>query len=133
VAKYHGKSGLVYLSTTGTGNASSVVGLSSWSLDRSTQNAETTVFGDANKTYVQGLPDLKGSFSGFWDDSETKIFAGAASTDGVKLYLYPSSNRLASYWYGPAWVNASMETGINDAVKVKSDFIANGSWSSQGL
>ena len=133
MAKYPGRKGAVYLSITGTGAASSVTGLSSWSLDQAADPIEVTAFGDTNKTYLQGLKDLKGSFEGFWDDGETKLFAGADSADGVKIYLYPSADRPTSYHYGPAWINTTMSTGVSDAVKVTANFIANGAWDRKSI
>lgn len=128
MAKYAGRKGLVYMGTSAGGAASSVIGLMSWNLDRATDKIEVTAFGDSNKTYVQGLPDLKGSFEGFWDDTETKVFTAAASSGAVNMYLYPSSDALTKYAYGTAWVDASIEVGVNDAVKVSCDFVAASSW-----
>jgi hypothetical protein len=129
VSKYHGGKGLVYLSTTGTGAAASVGSLTSWSLDRATDSVEVTCFGDVNKTYVQGLPDVKGSISGYFDDTGIDgLFTSAASTDGVKLYLYPSSSAVTKYFYGPAWLSVSVDCSSDAAVKVSGDFVANGAW-----
>lgn len=128
MAKYHGRRGMVYISSSGTGTASAVLGLTSWSLDLSQDRVETTEFGDTNKTYVQGLRDLQGSFEGFYNDAETKVFAGAQSSDGVKVYLYPSTDAPSKYAYGPAWLDVSIETGMSDAVKMSGSFAANGSW-----
>jgi len=89
---------------------------------------DVTSFGDANKTYVQGLPDIKGEMSGFFDDTSDAFFDGAESSDGVKLYLYPSSNAPTVYHYGPAWLDASIATPVSGAVTVKGSFVANGSW-----
>jgi hypothetical protein len=128
MAAYHGKSGLVYISTTGTGAASALIRMNSWSLDQGTDKAEVTSFGDTNKNYVQGLPDISGSLGGFWDDTEDKLFQGALSGDGVKMYLYPSSLAISKYWYGPAWVDYSVEVGVGDAVSISGSFSAAGSW-----
>ena len=128
MAVYHGKSGLVYVSTTGSGTATSTIKQTAWTLDLSTDLVETTSFGDTNKTYVQGLRNIQGTLSGFWDDTESKLFTGSTSADGVKIYLYPSANALAKYAYGPAWLSVTMETGVADAVHVNSSFSANGSW-----
>ena len=127
MAKYHGRKGVVYLSTTGSGNASSIT-LTEWSLTRATDKVDVTSFGDSNKTYVQGLPDLQGSFSGFWDHSDTKLFTAAESSDGVKLYLYMSSDAPGLYFYGPAWLDASISVGVSAAVAISGTFVANGSW-----
>lgn len=128
MARYAGRKGLVYLATTGAGVAAAVVSLNAWSIDRSTDKIEVTSFLDANKTYVQGLPDLRGTFGGFWDDTETKIFAAAASAAGVPLYLYPSQDAIAKYGYGTAFLDASLDCGVGDAVKVTSSFVAAGNW-----
>lgn len=128
MAVYAGRRGVIYLSTTGSGTASSVIKLDKWTLNRSTDKLDVTSFGDANKTYVQGLPDLKGTFSGFWDDTETKPGVGAASADGVKLYLYPSSDAPTKYCCGPAWLDVSFDTGVASAVTMSGSFAANGSW-----
>jgi len=129
MAKYHGKTGVVYMSTTGSGTAVSVAQLNSWELNMGTDTVETTAFGDANKTYVQGLRDLTGKFDGFWNDADDSIFDASESTDGVKMYLYPSNLAPTIYFYGPAWVDASISVGVSAAVTVSANFKANGSWS----
>jgi hypothetical protein len=128
MARYAGRKGLVYVSTTGSGTAIALASLSSWSINRSTDKLDVTSFLDLNKTYVQGLPDLKGSFSGFWDDTESRIFTAAASSDAIKMYLYPSQDALTKYAYGLAWLDASMDCSVNEAVKISGDFVAGGSW-----
>lgn len=128
MAVYPGRKGVIYLSTTGAGTASAVLHLNKWSVDSSTDKIEVTSFGDANKTYVQGLADVKGSFSGFFDDAETKLVTAAASADGCKMYLYPSSDAPTKYKAGPAWLDVSITTDVGGAVQVSGNFVANGSW-----
>lgn len=127
MARYHGKKARVLMSTTGTGAVSQLVGLSTFTLDQSVDTAEVSAFGDPNKRYVQGLPDAKGSLAGFWDDSETKIWAGVSSGDGVLLYGYPDfTNAPGKYFAVPAWISASISVDIGDAVKFSGDWVANG-------
>jgi len=128
MARYHGKSGVVLFSTTGTGVAGSSVSISGWTLDLSTDEVEVTAFGDPNKVYVQGLKDIKGTLSGFLDDTGLSLFTAADSTDGCKLYLYPSSNATGWYWYGPAWLDASVAVPVAGANTLASNFVANGAW-----
>lgn len=116
------------MSTTGTGTATNVIKLTRWSLDQSQDAQEVTAFGDSNRTYVVGFKDVQGEFEGFWDDTEAKPFSGADSTDGVKLYLYPASAAATKYWYGPAWVDASVETPVDGPVAISGSFRANGAW-----
>lgn len=129
MAVYSGRKGVVYLSTTAAGAAANVLNLTNWTLNQTTDKLETTSFGDANKTYVQGLKDVQGTFSGFWNDAETKPFVGADSVDGVKMYLYPSSDAPTIYWYGPAWLDVSLDTSVAAAVAISGNFAANGAWS----
>jgi hypothetical protein len=131
MAVYAGRKGVVYLSTSASGSASNVLKLTQWTLDQSTDKIDVTAFGDANKTYVQGLKDVKGSFAGFFDDTETKPFSAADSTDGVKLYLYPSADVPTKYFYGPAWLDVSIDTSVAAAVSISGNFAANGAWGRQ--
>jgi hypothetical protein len=128
MARYHGRKGVVYVSTSGTGNASSVVSLNAWTLDQTTDKTEVTSFLDANKVYVQGLKDVSGTLGGFWDDTEEKLFQASDSADGNKLYLYPSADAASRYWYGPSWLDASINVGVGDAISISANFSANGSW-----
>jgi hypothetical protein len=129
MARYHGKKGVLYISTSASGTASAAIGLSTWSLNMATDKVDVSAFGDTNKTYVQGLKDLQGAVSGFWDDTETKVFGAADSADGCKLYLYPSSDAPTKYWYGTAWLDASIDTGVSAAVAISGTFVAASSWS----
>jgi len=130
MSAHAGRTGAVYLAIeSATGVATTCIKLNAWTLSRDTDTFEVTSFGDTNKTYVQGLPDLKGTISGSWDDSETKPFAGAASSTGVKLYLYPDiTNSPTKYAYGTAWLSASIETPVSGAVTISGNFVALASW-----
>jgi hypothetical protein len=128
MAKYAGRGGVLYMSSSGSGTATVVLGVKSWSIDAKTDKIEVTALGDANKTYVQGLRDIQGAFDAFWDDTETKIFGGAQSTDGVKMYLYPSASAPTKYAYGTAWLDASIKTDVSGAVELSSSFAAAAGW-----
>lgn len=128
MAVYAGRKGVIYMSTTGSGVATNVIKLTHWTLDQSTDKIDVTSFGDANKTYVIGLKDVKGTFAGFFDDTEAKPFQAADSTDGVKLYLYPSADAPTKFWSGPAWLDVSIDTGVAATVSISGSFAANGAW-----
>ena len=113
----------------GTGGvASSITDLSAWTLDYTVDMVETTSFDDTNKTNVRGLPNVSGTFEGFWDDTEADIFTAADSNTAVNMYLYPSIDATTIYWYGTAWVDWSMSTGVADAVTISGNFSAATSW-----
>ena len=128
MARYHGKKGVVYLSTSGSGTPTATVGLRSWTLNSPTDKIEVTAFGDTNKQYVQGLPDISGELAGWWDDTYDGLYDGSRSSDGVNMYLYPSSDAPTKYWYGPAWVDFSINTANDAGVEISGSFVANGAW-----
>jgi hypothetical protein len=94
-----------------------------------TDKVEVTAFGDTNKVYVQGLRDIKGTISGFWDSADDSLFDASESADGMKLYLYPASTAPTIYFYGPAFLDASIAVSVTGAVTVTGNFAANGAWS----
>lgn len=53
MARYHGKRGVVYLSTTGTGTATTTVSIASYEASFATDKVEVTSFGDPNKTWTR--------------------------------------------------------------------------------
>lgn len=129
MSRHAGRTGVVYIAIEGvTGVATATIGLNAWTINRDTDKFDVTAFGDANKTYVQGLPDVQGTISGTWDDTETKPFGGAASTTTVKLYLYPDSTVPTKYAYGTAWLDCSIATPVSGPVTISAKFAAAGSW-----
>lgn len=130
MARYHGKEGQVYVSTSGSTVAVPVIALSNWSLSLARDRVDVTAFGDVNKTKVQGLAEVSGSASGFWDDTEDTLFDAADSADGTNMYLYPdAANAEAKYWYGTAFLDISeIGAAVDGAVPVSVTFEAKGAW-----
>lgn len=129
MARYHGRNGVVYAATSGTGTAVNIIALSQWTIDFKRDTVDVTAFGDTNKNYVVGLKDVTGKISGFWDDqgSDT-LFDASDSADGTVMYLYPSADAPSKYFGGPAWLDMSIDTSNKDAVKVSGNISANGNW-----
>jgi hypothetical protein len=125
---YHGKTGVVYMSSTGAGTAVNVVQLTEWSLDRDTDKSDVTSFNDPNKIFVQGTPNLAGRLSGWWDSDSDQLFDAAESTTAVKMYLYPSANAATVYFYGTAWVDASISVPVTGGIAVSANFVAASGW-----
>jgi hypothetical protein len=123
----HGNKGLIAISTTATGTVAPLVLIAEWTLDMARDLVETTALGDSNKTYVAGLKDLKGTFTGFWDALDDSIFEAADSPDGIKMEIYPSITN-AGCWKGPAWLDVSVKGGVSSAVSIDGTFSANGAW-----
>jgi hypothetical protein len=125
---HHGKNGAIYCSTSAAGVAGLVAHISDFTLDMVQNTVETTSMGDTNKTYVTGLKDVKGTLTGFWDDTDDTLFEAADSIDGVVLALYPSVIVPGKCFSGPAWLDVSIKTGVAAAVTLAGNFVANGSW-----
>lgn len=92
------------------------------------EKVDVTSFQDLNMVKVQGLPDIKGSLSGFWDEAETKVFTASEETAGVRMYLYPSADAPTHYWYGLAWVDYGLEDDVKGSINMSMTFEAAGSW-----
>lgn len=131
MSRYHAKSARLYMSTTGTGDAAPVAAIREFNLEMDTDKVDVTAFGDTNKQSVQGFPARRGTFSGFWVDTEDTLWTAQASANGVKLYFYPSVNAITKYWYGPAWVAASLAAAVDGAVGIAGTWEANGDWGRQ--
>jgi hypothetical protein len=127
MAERHGKNGRVII-------AGSIVKLTKWSLNRSTDKVDVSGFGDPNKRYVIGKQDLQGSFSGWWDDASDPLFDAADAGSAVLMYLYPDATAAATqYWYGQALIEASIDVDSNSAVAITGSFVAAGNWTRAGV
>jgi hypothetical protein len=109
-------------------NGATIAGISKWTLDQTTQKEDVSAFQDTNVTYVQGLPDAKGTISGWWDSSSTStIYNALTSTTPVNLVLTMTTQTGQSF-AGPAFIDANTETDIKAGVKVTANFVAAGVW-----
>ena len=127
--RHHGKSGSIYLSTTGSGTPSPAASMAAWNLDLSKDVVDVTCYGDTNKVGVVGLPNYSGTFEGVWDDAFDGLFTAIDSADGVNIILYPDlTNEPTKYWRGPIWLDGSVSSSNTDAVKVSGKFTARGNW-----
>jgi hypothetical protein len=112
---------MVDQSNAATGAASTVANLNQFSINQTRDKTEVTSFGAGSKTYVAGLADASGDFSGFYDSSGGL----QAVADGVarKFYIYPSTTDATKYWFGTGTFDITISTSVGGAVE------ASGSWS----
>lgn len=133
MARRHGRNGRLYANLTSGGTAEPVAFLKSWKLDFTTDQQDVTAFGDTGHVYVTGLPDVKGSFDGFFDDATTQTYT--AATDGIarKVYLYwDLTNDPTSCFFGTAFLDFSVDTAVDGPVKVAGNLTAAGPWLKSG-
>lgn len=125
-----GSHGQVKMDPTGTGGVGLVLvaNLNKWTLNLATDKIDVTCFGDANKVYVQGLPDIKGTIGGVYDSGDLSIFNVALGTTAALLNLFPSSLDTATFFGGKAWLDSAIDVDAKGAVTITSNFVAAGPW-----
>jgi len=124
--KYHGKTMLAYVSTSGSGSPVLVGALRALTVDNTVDDVDTTEFGALNRTSVIGFPASRGTFEGFWASDDTTMRQASQSPDGCNLAIYPSSLVMTKYLGGPAWVDMSMRGAVDAAVTTTYNWRARG-------
>lgn len=124
MARIHGRKGRLYVDLTGAGSAAPVAYLSQWSMDFTSDRVDVTAFGDSNKTYVQGLADASGTYSGFYDTESAQLYTAATDGAARKFYLYPTTDDNAEYFWGTAFFDFSISSGVDKAVEISGSYQA---------
>jgi len=129
--KLHGKDGAIYLGGPVSGGGTKVSNRTEWSLQRNRDYVDATTFGNTNKTYLAGLPNLQGNYNGLLDVSGDLLFSAAAS-GAQSLYLYADDGTNGGsailVAHGSGFLDATINSSITDAVKISGEFRASGSW-----
>lgn len=129
--KLHGKNGAIYLGGA-KGTGVKVATKTQWTLQRNRDYVDATVFGDINKTYLAGLPNVQGTFAGFLDTSGDLLLSAAVS-DSQTIHLYADDNpggitSLVLVAHGPGLIDANVDCSNTDGVRITGEFRANGAW-----
>lgn len=109
------------------GVAAAILSLNSWKANFAAEYEDVTCFGDTNKVYVPGLPDVSGSVGGFWNSEELTLFHAAVATVPGTLKLAPNKNEATFFWTGLAYLDASIDCTLA-VPKVTGNFKAAGPW-----
>jgi hypothetical protein len=126
--KLHGKNGAIYLGGAKGSGGVKVASKTEWTLQRNRDYVDATTFGDTNRTYLAGLPNLQGTFAGLLDVSGD-LLLNAATSDTVQIYLYADDGGspilIAN---GPGLIDGSVTASVTDAIRYTGEFRAQGSW-----
>lgn len=130
--KLHGKNGAIYLGGAAGSGGVKVAAKTEWTLQRNRDYVDATVFGDTNKTYLAGLPNVQGTFSGFLDASGDLIL-NAATSGAETIYLYADDNpgsitSVVLVAHGPGLIDANVNVTNTDGARVSGEFRASGAW-----
>lgn len=129
MARRHGSRGVVQMDATGGTTPVPVASLNHWSLDFERDKEDVTCFGDTNKQYVLGLPDVQGDIEGVWDETTSPDFIRVALGDvPVLLVLIPSDLAATYLFKGLAYLSASIDCAADGAVTISGSFVAAGPW-----
>lgn len=127
--EHAGRFGLFKASTAAGGSVLEVVGLNSWSLNRTRAKFDVTSFQSLNMRYVVGLPDAQGNIAGSWRDDDTQLWAAADSEDGADAEMYPDFTNLpAIKASGPIWLDVGITVPVNGANTVTGTWAAAGNF-----
>lgn len=129
--RMHGAHGQVKMDPTGGSTAVVVVGLDKWDLDMKKDKVKVTAFGDSNQVYVDGLPDIAGTYGGWFDPVDgLDIFAVVFGTAKPYLELYPSdlASMAAIKWAGKGLLDSKITVDASGGVAVSGSFVAAGPW-----
>jgi hypothetical protein len=129
MARRHGSTGDILMDPTGGATTVSVASLNKWSIDFDRDKEDVTCFGDTNKVYVLGLPDVQGDIEGVWDETTSPDFIRVALGDiPVTLKLIPSTLAPTYFFTGQAYLSTSIECAADGAVTLSGSFVAAGPW-----
>lgn len=128
--KLHGKDASIYLGGD-VSSGTKVATKTEWTLQRNRDYVDATVFGDTNKTYLAGLPNVQGTFSGLLDTSGD-LLLDAATSSTMTLYLYAddgtNGGTVTLVANGPALIDANVTASNTDAIRITGEFRASGAW-----
>jgi hypothetical protein len=125
--KRHGKNGAIYLGGA-VGTGVKVAAKAEWSLQRNRDYVDATTFGDTNKTYLAGLPNVQGTYSGILDTSGDLLFS-AATSDAMLIHLYADDTGTpVLVAHGSGFLDATVNCSNTDAVRITGEFRASAAW-----
>lgn len=125
MARSHGRNAAIYMGVTTAALPSPVTFQAAWTVNMTVAKSDVTAFGDGNMTYVSGLPDSSGDFSGFLDDATSQTYI--AATDGLprSFYLYPNISAQPNlYWFGAILPDLAADGAVGGPVHFKSTWSA---------
>ena len=129
MARRHGSKGQVKMDPTGGSTTVAQGSLNAWTIDLDRDKEDVTCFGDTNKQYVLGLPDVQGELEGVWDEGITPELLRVALGDvPVMLELIPSTTTPTHMFKGLAYLSAGIDCPADGAVTLKGSWVAAGPW-----
>jgi hypothetical protein len=122
-----GRNGVVKYDAAGT-TPVEIISVNNFKISWKTPKQDVSCFGDPNKVYVPGLPDVQGTLAGFWNSADTTMFEAAlADTPGL-LELTPNDTEPLFKFSGLAYLDADLDVKVDSAPTVSGTWMAAGPW-----
>jgi hypothetical protein len=130
MAKLHGKAGAIYLGGA-VGSGTKVTNKTEWAVQLNRDYVDATVFGETNKTYLAGLRNFQGTYSGLLDtDGDDMLDATALGAQLIYLYADDGTTggSVKLVAHGSGFIDGNVSTSSTDAVRITGEFRAEGNW-----
>ena len=124
--RLHGRNGLIYLSVHNGDAASPLTYLNSWAVSWAAETSDITTLADAQHVYVDELPDVAGTFTGFLDDATSQTYLAAVDGLPRSMFLYPDSTNMSRYFSGPVLADLAVSGSAAAAVSIAVNWVAAG-------
>ena len=124
MARIASRNARLYLAIASNGTAEPVSAIKSFEINANTDKYDATCFGDSTKTYVVGLPDSQGSFSGIYDTAQNPTFLAAQDGIARKWYLYADASVNTSYFFGTGFFDFAAKFDVGGLAEVSGNFNA---------
>ena len=124
--RLHGRNGLIYLSVHNGDAASPLTYLNSWAVSWTAETSDITTLADAQHVYVEELPDVAGTFTGFLDDATSQTYLAAVDGLPRSMFLYPDSTNMSRYFSGPVLADLAVSGSAAAAVSIAVNWVAAG-------
>jgi hypothetical protein len=124
--RFHGRNGLVYLSVHAGDAASPLAYLNSWAVSWTVDTSDITTLVDAQHVYVDELPDVAGTFTGFLDDATSQAYIAAVDGLPRNMFLYPDAANMSRYFSGSVLADLAVTGSASAAVAISVNWVAAG-------
>jgi hypothetical protein len=122
-----GRNGSVLYDPAGT-TPVEIISVKEFKISWKTGKEDVSCFGDTNKVYVPGLPDVQGTLGGYWNSADVTLFEAALAATPGMLELVPNTTESAFKFSGKAYLDADLDVKVDGAPTVTGTWMAAGPW-----
>jgi hypothetical protein len=122
-----GRNGLVKYDPAAT-TPVEIISINAFTISWKTDKQDVSCFGDPNRVYVPGLPNVQGTVGGFWNSADVTLFEAALADTPGMLELTPNDTEPTFKFSGLAYLDADLDCKVDGAPTVTGTWMAAGPW-----